>query len=172
MYRTFHALGPDVIDLKFVPFGNAQLDKESQAVSCQHGEGECDANTWEQCAVEQSDPTVYIEFLNCLETKLPMGHADDHFPSSLFMDCATNTDGLDEIKLQKCHDNPMLRWQLQEKYSDETPEHNYVPWVVVNGKKIDEENDELLTVICQEYTARGGTATACSTILMGQHQWN
>jgi interferon gamma-inducible protein 30 len=158
------------MDLKVVPFGNAQVDKQSQTVKCQHGEGECDANTWEQCAVEQSKPSVYMEFLLCLENTLAMGHADDPFPASLFMDCAATTE-LDRAALGKCHDNPMLRWQLQEKYSNETPEHDYVPWVMVNGKKIDEEKDDLLSVICQEYTSRGGTAAPCSTFIMSP-EWN
>jgi interferon gamma-inducible protein 30 len=161
LYDTFHALGEDVMELNFVPFGNAQLDELSQSVKCQHGEAECDANTWEQCAVEQTIPRVYMEFLNCLEQQLPMGHNDEPFPDKLYLGCAALTDDLDDAALQKCHDNPMLRWQLQQKYAHLTPEHDYVPWVLVNGKKIDEEKDDLLQLVCQEYTASGGTAAAC-----------
>lgn len=162
LYDTFHKLGPDVMELNVIPFGNAHLDVVSQTVTCQHGEGECDANSWEQCAVEQTIPRVYIEFLNCLEHTLPMGHADEAFSDSVFLGCAAITDDLDDSALQKCHDNPMLQWQLQEKYAKATPEHDYVPWVLVNGKKIDEENDSLLEVVCSEFTASGGSADACN----------
>ncbi|KAG7346983.1 thiol reductase [Nitzschia inconspicua] len=163
LYETFHKLGPEVMDLNIVPFGNARLDEISQTVTCQHGDGECDANSWEQCAVEHAIPRVYMEFFNCLEHALPMGHADDAFPDSVFLGCAAITDDLDDADLQRCHDNPMMWWQLQQKYAKATPEHDYVPWVLVNGKKIDEENDNLLEVICREFQAGGGSAVACDS---------
>jgi interferon, gamma-inducible protein 30 len=149
------------MELNVVPFGNAQLDETSQKVMCQHGYGECDANSWEQCAIDQTIPRVYMEFLNCLEHTLPMGHADAAFPDSVFLGCAAMTDDLDDAALQKCHDNPMMQWELQEKYAKATPEHDYVPWVLVNGKKMDEENEDLLDVVCREFTASGGKANAC-----------
>mmetsp|Transcript_21137 Transcript_21137/g.34025 ORF Transcript_21137/g.34025 Transcript_21137/m.34025 type:complete len:161 (-) Transcript_21137:44-526(-) len=160
------------MDLHLYPFGNTKLDKDSQTVTCQHGEAECDANGWEQCAVEQSSPRVYLEFIHCLEQKLPMGHADELFPTSWFLDCAAAADGLDEGKLQKCHDNPMLRWQLQEKYGKATPEHSNIPWVVVNGIRMDEEKEDLLTVVCRQYIAAGGTASACSSVITMEREWN
>jgi interferon, gamma-inducible protein 30 len=147
--------------LNVVPFGNAQLDQLTQKVTCQHGVGECDANSWEQCAIEQTFPKVYMEFLNCLENTLPMGKAEQAFPDSIFLGCAAMTEGLDDAALLRCHDNPMMQWQLQQQYAEATPEHNYVPWVLVNGKKIDEENDDLLEVVCQEFMANGGSAGAC-----------
>lgn len=161
LYDTFQALGPEVIELNIVPFGNAQLHELSQTVTCQHGEGECDANSWEQCAIEQTIPRVYMEFLNCLEHELPMGHYDESLPQSLFVGCAAFTDDLDDYALKACHDNPMQSWMLQEKYAKATPEHDYVPWVVVDGNKIDEESDDLLKVICEAFRANGGRSNAC-----------
>lgn len=167
LYDTYHALGPDVIALNVVPFGNARLDASRQAVQCQHGPGECDANAWEQCAVEHVPAPVYVEFLECLERRLPMGFAADVFPEELFLSCAVAVDGMDAHALKKCHDNPMLRWQLQEKYAKATPEHDYVPWIVVNGKKMEEETENLLDVVCKEYTNAGGMAPpACSSAAM------
>jgi interferon, gamma-inducible protein 30 len=161
LYDAFHKLGPDVMELNVVPFGNAQLDEQSHMVTCQHGVGECDANSWEQCAIEQTIPKVYMEFLNCLEHSLPMGEAQQAFPDSIFLGCAAVTDDLDDSALQKCHDNPMMQWQLQKQFAEATPEHNYVPWVLVNGKKFDEEKDDLLAVVCHEFSANGGSASAC-----------
>jgi interferon gamma-inducible protein 30 len=162
LYETFHALGPDVMELHYFPFGNTKLDPQAHAIVCQHGEAECDANTWEQCAVEHVPPTVYMEFLNCLEESLPMGHYNTSFPESLFLDCAKEATGLDIEALKKCHDNPMLRWQLQEKYGKATPEHSRIPWIVVNGKRIDDVKDDLRRVVCDEYIAGGGTASVCA----------
>lgn len=85
-YRT---LGPSVMDLQVVPFGNSRIDFEAKTVTCQHGEAECDANIWEQCAVEQGLPEVYVNFFDCLEDVLPMGHKDDPFEESIFEQCAS-----------------------------------------------------------------------------------
>jgi len=41
-----HGLGP-IMNLTFVPYGNAKIDLDAKTVICQHGDAECDANTWE-----------------------------------------------------------------------------------------------------------------------------
>jgi interferon gamma-inducible protein 30 len=162
------------MELNCIPFGNAELDPTEETVHCQHGPGECDANLWEQCAIEQaSSPVVYVEFIACLEDKLPMGYAQDVFPESLFEGCADGVMGIDFNAMKKCHDNPMMRWQLQQKYAMATPEHDYVPWIVVNGRKMNEETENLLEVVCKEYISGGGTSPpGCSSSAAMTHGWN
>mmetsp|Transcript_20499 Transcript_20499/g.48681 ORF Transcript_20499/g.48681 Transcript_20499/m.48681 type:complete len:124 (-) Transcript_20499:63-434(-) len=106
----------------------------------------------------------YMDFLKCLEDTLPMGHADQNFEESIFMDCAK--DSLDPLVLKSCHDNAYFAWTMQQKYSDLTPDHDYVPWVVVNGRKIDEENEILLQLVCKEFVQINGEGTvpeACAS---------
>jgi interferon, gamma-inducible protein 30 len=157
---TYHKLGPSVMDLHIIPFGNAQLDLKTQTVTCQHGDGECDANSWEQCAVEKYSPKEYITFFGCLETTLPMGRYDQ-VDREAFHDCA-DLAFLDFDALAEKHDNPLYAYQLQQKYSKLTPPHDHVPWVVVNGKQMDEEQNNLMDVVCQEYAKGGGSHPACS----------
>ena len=159
---TYEKLGEDVIALEWVPFGNAKISDADHTLECQHGAAECDANSWEQCAVHvyHDKPKVYLNMLKCLETALPMGHQDEPFDESIFHKCVGCCD--DFTKLKECHDNPMLAWQLQLQASQATPDdHQYVPWVVVNGNFFDVETDDLLQVICKEYTAGGGSHPSC-----------
>jgi hypothetical protein len=159
---TYEKLGGDVIALEWVPFGNAKISDADHTLECQHGAGECDANSWEQCAVHvyQDKPQVYMNMLKCLETTLPMGHQDEPFDESVFHKCVDCCE--DFTILKECHDNPMLAWQLQLQASQATPDdHQYVPWVVVNGNFFDVETDDLLQVICKEYTAGGGSHPSC-----------
>jgi interferon gamma-inducible protein 30 len=163
---TYEKLGGDVIDLEWVPFGNAKLLSDADhhhTLECQHGEAECDANSWEQCAVHvyKDTPKVYMNMLKCLEKALPMGHRDEPFDESVFQECAGCC--TDFSKIKECHDNPMLAWQLQLQADQATPDdHQYVPWVVVNGQFFDVEKDDLFQVICKEYTAGGGSHPSCN----------
>lgn len=158
---AYDKLGPDVIDLRVVPFGNAQLDLEKQTVTCQHGEAECDANTWQQCAVRQANAPTYVKFFDCLEKALPMGRRDEPFEEAVFAECAKEAE-MEFEGLLRCHDNPLLSWMLQKENSDKTPDHQFVPWVLINGKFYDDDKDDFLGMICNEYSANGGSHPACS----------
>ena len=49
--KAVETLGPSVMKLTMVPFGNAEItNAEQHQVTCQHGPKECDANVWELCA--------------------------------------------------------------------------------------------------------------------------
>eukprot|EP00980_Cylindrotheca_fusiformis_P002225 scaffold517_cov119-Cylindrotheca_fusiformis.AAC.8 len=157
---AYDKLGPAVIDLRVVPFGNAELDLEHKTVACQHGEAECDANLWQQCAVRQTKAPTYLKFFECLEKSLPMGHRDDPFEESKFSECA-KVAGLDFDDLSRCHRNPVLAWMLQKENSDKTPSHQSVPWVFINDKFYNDGSDDFLGMVCTEYLAGGGSHPAC-----------
>lgn len=106
-----------------------------------------------------------MDFMQCLEDRLPMGHADTPFDENMFLDCTQET--LDAVVLKSCHDNPYMQWKMQEKYAQATPEHDYVPWIVVNGRKIDEATEDLLEVVCREYVNQHSVTPpeACVSVL-------
>lgn len=159
---TYSSLGPKVMDLQIVPFGNAMLSNKT--VECQHGLGECDANTWEQCMIAVfPKPFEYLPMLECLENTLPMGSHPEKFPPSIFEKCAQEV-SLEFPKIQYCHDNADMAWKVLQRAAKDTPkEHKYVPWAVIDGKHMDEEHDDLLQAVCKAYVAKGGSHPACSS---------
>ena len=195
---TYQLLGDEIIDLELVPFGNAQIvDKQSRTIQCQHGDAECDANSWEQCAIyvakhkldnfnpyyrgsssqlntvtSPSPAELILNYFSCLESALPMGRKDEPFARDIFLDCATpsatNVEGyesIDRARLEECHDNPLLSWNLQLQAAHETPDdHTFVPWVLVNGKFMDPDQEKLLHRVCEEYKAGGGVHPGCERI--------
>ena len=161
---AYQRLGSEIISLQIVPFGNAKINETQETVECQHKDAECDANSWEQCAVEAFPPEKYIGFFGCLETALPMGSRSDLFDPTVFETCA-EISGLDFEILQNCHDDHQTAWALQKKYAELTPPHDHVPWVVLDGQKFDEESDDLFVEVCKAYVRKGGSSPECSSVL-------
>lgn len=159
---TYKKLGSSVLALELVPFGNSKLDETKETLACQHGDAECDANSWEQCAVEQVPIDTQLEFFGCLEEALPMGHRDEDFEPKIFKECAEKAE-IDFVALQACHDNPLRAWLLQVKYAHLTPDHQYVPWVNVDGKLIDPDKDDFMQEVCLAYRTKGGSHPACAS---------
>ena len=90
-----------------------------------------------------------------------MGHRENPFEEQLFAECAKKS-SIEFEGLKRCHGNPVLRWMLEKENCDKTPaDHQYVPWVLVNGKIFNYENDDFLKIVCQEYIASGGSHSAC-----------
>jgi interferon, gamma-inducible protein 30 len=159
---AYDALGDVVMNVTVVPFGNAELDGDT--LTCQHGEAECDANSYEQCAADiYPYPGRYLPFIDCLYKSFPMGHADEPFPSSVFAGCARSA-ALDWASVAACHDDKARAWQLQVDAARQTPkDHKYVPWVVINGEVMDMDKDDfdLLDYVCTAYELGGGSHPAC-----------
>lgn len=163
---TFQTLGPQVMDLQVVSFGNAAFDIDSHAVTCQHGPAECDANIYELCASSVNDVSQYLPFHACLFNHLPMGFHEGNYDTGIFRECASES-GLDFAAIQACHQDGDLAWKLQKKAAKQTPSnHDHVPWVVINGlHTMDEFRDSLLRQVCDAYTRAGGSHPACSSRL-------
>jgi len=157
---TYNQLGPSVINLHIVPFGNSQIDKSKHTVKCQHGNAERDANSWQQCAVEKYDADAYLPFFACLEDALPMGSREEPYEEAIFQKCASS---LDFEALKNCHDNPLEAWLLQEKYSDITPDHDYVPWVFIDGEFYDDNTQDFQQAVCNAYARKGGSHPGCES---------
>lgn len=150
-----------LMDLEIVVFGNAQLHTAAQTVTCQHGVAECDANIYEQCAIDNYIyPSRYLPFLGCLFETLPMGHADVAYDASYFAQCA-RVAALDFSTLATCHAKDA--WAMQVQSSVKTPPHDHVPWIVVDGVHVSDENDtaSLADIVCQALKKKGGHVSYC-----------
>lgn len=169
LMTTFNALPHGVVDWKIIPFGNARMptNRSSHTPTCQHGFAECDANTYEQCAIHlYPNPIRHIPYLACLFETLPMGHRDDPFDPWTGLEPCAHDNHLEFDRLKQCHEDPLLVWKLNHRASIETPsQHTHVPWVEIDGmhvEDIDEEKTSLLQEVCNIYRSRGGHTAGCS----------
>jgi len=143
---TYEALGSlsGTIQYDVVAFGNAKISfsnddqLEPGTVTCQHGDAECDANSYEQCVVSTYEyPSRYLPYVRCLFEELDMGYRDEPFDASVFAECGRRS-GLDISSIRNCHDNAAEAWELQVKASARTPaSHTFIPWVLLNGDRFD-----------------------------------
>jgi interferon gamma-inducible protein 30 len=159
---TYDQLGSQVMNVQVVVFGNARIDLTNKTVQCQHGEAECDVNSYDQCAVDiYPYPDRYLPYMTCLFNSLPMGRQSEPFSKAVFTSCARHA-VLDAQVLQDCRDDPERAWELQKQAAAKSPSQlNHVPWVELNGTYMDEEQTDLLTSVCQLYTESGGSHPAC-----------
>lgn len=165
---TYNLLGDDAFDLSLVPFGKAQIDLTKKEIRCQHGEGECDANSYEQCTIfTYQNKSLHLPMIGCLMKSLPSGTTEVPIKTSYFSTCAASST-IDFEPIKKCHDDAKEAWSLQVHYSELTPsEIDFIPKVEINGVRMDVEKESLLDSICKAYIDSGNEQpTAC---LKGLH---
>lgn len=169
----YHKLGATVIDLQVVPFGNAEYvpskdDPKKRVLECQHGEAECDANSFEQCVAIMlyPYPQRFLPYLHCLYDKLTPGYSDTPFDRSIFSSCAHNA-ALDWKSIAACHDSPETAKALQQVAYALTPDHDYVPWIEINGKHVElKDDDSFFKAVCKAYMEKGGSNPHCDQVLL------
>jgi hypothetical protein len=160
---AYEKLGDDVMNINVVSFGNAFFNTTvdgGEVLHCQHGRAECDANAYELCATDIFGQSRSVAFLACLFERLPMGHADTPYASFYFESCAQDT-GLFWGVIENCHDDDARVSILQKEAANVTPKHDHVPWIVINGLHVSEENMDLLSEVCSRFEAAGGSNPAC-----------
>jgi Gamma interferon inducible lysosomal thiol reductase (GILT) len=150
------------MDLTIIPYGNAMIDTDKKTVECQHGLGECDANTYELCVIQSyPDPQLYVPFLTCMADKLTPGFRKDVFPPDDFQACAKENH-MFWPSIAGCH--CCHGYEVLAKAAQETPDHDYVPYVEINGNVMDSEADFMGT-ICAAFQAQGGSIAECDAHL-------
>jgi C1A family cysteine protease len=141
----------DIMDIELLPYGNARTNVDG-TISCQHGDEECQANMWADCAIEHySDFADHWKFIDCMEES--------------YMDQLSNTKkcaeeaGMDYDILSSCATGSEGKSLLAE-FGDKTGDHQYVPWVIIDGE-VAGDYDDFTELICSKYTGSDVPA-ACS----------
>jgi interferon gamma-inducible protein 30 len=148
----------DIIDLTLIGYGNTAYDASTDTFTCQHGQGECDADVLELCVqynLAGKDTNTMFEksfeawpFILCMEeadgdasqgeacySSSMLSSNSTSIPSwSVINDCATNDANI-----------------VQTAAMNATPDHQYVPWVVVDGDLL-EYSSLLQKAVCDAYT--------------------
>ena len=140
-----------IVDIDFVPYGNAQIiTKDPPTFECQHGEEECYANMVELCALAE-DRIKAWNFIYCEEKRLD-------FTEEGIAQCA-ETSYMDPVPIWECVQDGRGA-QLHYEAALKTPEHSYVPWLVVEGEHIDLNKTTFKKVVCDAY--KGEKPAACN----------
>ena len=142
-----------ITDLELVPYGNAHvITRDPPTFQCQHGDKECYGNYVELCA-QKHFSDKWWEFIVCEETSID-------FSDEGVTACAEKT-GLNAATILECAkgtEGPLLHLEA----ADKTPSHKWVPWVIVDGKVMGEE-DDFLDMVCDAY--KGEKPASCKKTL-------
>lgn len=147
-----------IIDLKIVPYGNTKYNSTTDVYTCQHGSKECDTDVLELC--------VLYRLSGSLDSIIS---GDTSLTAWPFILCMANAQGTPALG-EKCYNDAGmvatgLAWSSVQECSvtesgavqaagkTATPaDHQYVPWVLVDGELLEDPDTTLLTSICSAYT--------------------
>lgn len=164
--NAYRLLGDDIMELVLVPYGKAHFNGSLKNMVCQHGDAECDANSYEQCIIDSyPQPHQFLPMIECLFSELPMGCRSAHFDEEMFRKCSHEA-RLEFAPIQACHGNSQKTSMLQKKAARMTPSDiRHVPRIDINGRHMVDE--ELLAKrVCEEFAASGGQSSACNAVML------
>ncbi|XP_073455663.1 gamma-interferon-inducible lysosomal thiol reductase [Aquarana catesbeiana] len=162
LYPTFLMLH-DIMNITLVPYGNAEEKNVSGKWEyvCQHGPEECYGNTIEACLVHLlQDIRSYFPVIDCMEMSPNVTGAlepclqahEPELPVKTVLDCVNG-----DLGNKLVHANAQRTQAL-------VPPHQYVPWIVINGKHDDDLQSRaqkaLFNLVCELY--KGSKPDACT----------
>ncbi|XP_041805593.1 gamma-interferon-inducible lysosomal thiol reductase [Chelmon rostratus] len=149
----------DIMSVTLVPFGNAQEKHDGQKYifECQHGQQECLGNMIETCLLNMTDMAFVI--INCMESSTDVIKAAKSCVELYRPELAWDT-------IMSCVNGDLgnqLMHQNALKTNALSPQHEYVPWVTINGEHTKDLEDKamssLFNLVCSLY--KGAKIPAC-----------
>ncbi|XP_046548800.1 gamma-interferon-inducible lysosomal thiol reductase-like [Haliotis rubra] len=154
LFPAFTAVG-SIFNLTLVPYGNAEEKKvgDKWVFQCQHGEEECAENLLDTCLLNiVNDINIAFPFINCMEEGPERSRA-------AFRECGKKFPSIPTSKIEACANSSQgNQWEheMATKTDALNPQHQYVPWVTLNGvhnEKIQNEaTTNLIKLLCDTYT--------------------
>ncbi|KFK23482.1 hypothetical protein AALP_AAs46213U000200 [Arabis alpina] len=146
-----------ITDLKFVPFGNAKISGDS-TVTCQHGEEECKPNAIEACAINTwPDQETHYSFIRCVEQET------ENWETCVD---SISADSTSAKAINDCYNSDLSK-NLILGYANQTmslkPQHEYVPWVTLNEKPLNEDFGDFVAKICKAYKGKTALPKVCNS---------
>lgn len=152
-----------IMNFSYFPYGNAEEHKKSDgswSFNCQHGANECKANIIMGCAMHyHANYTEYMPFVECMESSLR--------PVAAGEKCATSAGWSDWKDIQTCangKEGNALMHLIAVATDSLVPAHKWTPWVVLNGKYLNNLKLDLplIRLVCKAYTGSNKPA-ACNS---------
>ncbi|KAM9469574.1 gamma-interferon-inducible lysosomal thiol reductase [Clarias gariepinus] len=151
---------PDIMNVELVPYGNAEEKQvgDKYEFTCQHGPDECLGNMIETCILNKVDVGFFVIF--CMEASTDVVKAAEsclslYSPKTKFGDIMACANGDEGNKLM--HENA-------KKTAGLKPQHEYVPWITINGEHTDDLQTKamssLFQLVCSLY--KGERPAACT----------
>eukprot|EP00927_Polykrikos_kofoidii_P086491 TRINITY_DN970_c0_g1_i7.p1 TRINITY_DN970_c0_g1~~TRINITY_DN970_c0_g1_i7.p1 ORF type:complete len:228 (-),score=18.70 TRINITY_DN970_c0_g1_i7:109-762(-) len=133
-----------ILEAEMLPYGNARGSGSS--VQCQHGPAECNLNMAEACGIQHlPDPNDFLNFVFCVEKSTSSD------PETLISSCATSSEAQASIlDCYKGQEGPQLISALAARTAQLN--HQYTPWVVINGEHSTDAENDLMKAVCDAYT--------------------
>ncbi|UMM17468.1 hypothetical protein L5515_014000 [Caenorhabditis briggsae] len=138
-----------LVNVTYHPFGLAECRRKDGVVrcTCQHGPAECQLNMLQACVISALEfPQLYLPIVNCMQGKSQFAFAID--------DCIVNfrpRPDLDENFMTRCAQSQLgakLMMQHGYRQREVAPELDWVPWILVNGRRSQAAENQLKTIIC------------------------
>ncbi|KAK3801611.1 hypothetical protein RRG08_011488 [Elysia crispata] len=152
----------NLMTVDLLPYGNS---RESQAESkwtfeCQHGVNECWGNLLETCVIHYyPNTTQHLDIIRCIEEDfvITMGYSWKDTLSK-----CSQSHGVDISKITACTEGKEGN-SLEHIVATFTGAHDYVPWVLIDGKHDADAEKNLLTQVCKAY--KGTPPRVCHKLL-------
>ncbi|CAA85467.2 Gamma-interferon-inducible lysosomal thiol reductase [Caenorhabditis elegans] len=139
------------INITYHPFGLASCRRSAETgirCNCQHGPAECQLNMLQACVISTLQvPQLYLPIVNCMQGKNKFSSAVD--------DCIVNfrpRPDLDENFMARCAQSQLgakLMMQHGYRQKEVASELDWVPWILINGRRSQAAENQLKTIVCQ-----------------------
>lgn len=156
----------DIVDLKMVAYGNTKPSGDTY--TCQHGAGECESDALEVCtqyllsgdidSINSGDTSkAAYPFILCMEE----ADGDPTQGEACFTSSMPSNTTVTWSQVQQCQQNDFNT--VTTAAMKATPsDHQYVPWVLVDGQLLGSEPNALMKAICDSYD--GTAPSSCKRL--------